>query len=42
VLSSVGPELDLGQVESDVATLERELPDHAVAERWRRVLTGAG
>ena len=38
VLSSLGAELDRGRIESEVATLEREVPDHPISQRWRRVL----
>ena len=42
VLVSLGAEIDRGRIESEIATLERETPDHPISERWRRVLTGAG
>lgn len=42
VLSSLGAELDRAQLESEIAPLQREEPDHPVSERWRRVLTAAG
>jgi len=42
VLSSVGAELDRGWIESEVAALQRVVPDHPISERWRRVLAAAG
>jgi hypothetical protein len=42
VLVSLGAEIDRGLIESEVATLEREEPDHPISERWRRVLSGTG
>ena len=42
VLLSLAAAFDRGQIESEVATLERGTPDHPISERWRRVLTGAG
>ena len=38
VLTSLGREIDRALIESELATLARELPDHAVAERGDRVL----
>jgi hypothetical protein len=38
VLASLGREIDRALIESELATLARELPDHAVAERGDRVL----
>jgi len=42
VLLSLGAEIERGLIESEVATLEREEPDHPISERWRRVVSGAG
>jgi hypothetical protein len=42
VLASLGAEIDRGLIGSEIATLERETPDHPISERWRRVLGGAG
>ena len=42
VLASLGAEIDRGLIGSEIATLERETPDHPISERWRRVLSGAG
>ena len=42
VLVSLGAEIDRGLIESEIALLESEEPDHPIAERWRRVLSGAG
>jgi hypothetical protein len=42
VLASLGAEIDRGLIGSEIATLERETPDHPISERWRRVLSGTG
>ena len=39
VLVSLGTEIDRGLIESEIATLAREGPDHPISERWRRVLS---
>lgn len=42
VLASLGAEVDRGQIESEIATLQRAEPDHPVEDRWRLVLAAAG
>ncbi len=37
VLATLGPEIDRARIEAEVLTLQGEMPDHPVAERWRRV-----
>lgn len=37
VLATLGSEIDRARIEAEVLTLQREVPDHLVSERWRRV-----
>jgi hypothetical protein len=37
VLLALGSEIDREQIEAEVLALQGEVPDHPVAERWRRV-----
>jgi hypothetical protein len=37
VLASLGAELDRERIDAEILVLEGEVPDHPVAERWRRV-----
>jgi hypothetical protein len=41
VLSALGSELDQARIDGEVATLQREIPDHPISERWRRIVDTA-